>query len=62
MNLQDKHISIDIHVPKLLEWLISRRHCTGDWQSDIVKIRARINSAIQDMPEHSEIVTLLSGT
>ncbi|KAF6212088.1 hypothetical protein GE061_012608 [Apolygus lucorum] len=58
----DKHISIDINVSKLLEWLISRRHCTNDWQSEVVKIRAKINSAIQDMPENRDIVTLLSGT
>ncbi|KAK9503288.1 hypothetical protein O3M35_011889 [Rhynocoris fuscipes] len=58
----EQYISIDIHVPKLLEWLISRRHCTYEWSSDIVKIRAKINSAIQDMPANDTIAKLLSGT
>lgn len=46
----------------MLEWLISRRHCKHEWQPEVVKIRAKINAAIQDMPVHETIATLLSGT
>ncbi|KAG8236540.1 hypothetical protein J437_LFUL011317 [Ladona fulva] len=42
------------------EWLISRRHCQKDWQSKIIAIREKINSAIQDMPVHTGIAELLS--
>uniref|UniRef100_T1I8C1 Uncharacterized protein n=1 Tax=Rhodnius prolixus TaxID=13249 RepID=T1I8C1_RHOPR len=58
----EQFISIDIHVPKLLEWLISRRHCSNGWSLDIVKIREKINSAIQDMPANETITALLTGT
>lgn len=58
----EQHIAISIHVPKLLEWLISRRHCKNEWQPEAVKIRAKINAAIQDMPANETIASLLSGT
>ncbi|CAH1392151.1 unnamed protein product [Nezara viridula] len=58
----EQHIAISIHVPKLLEWLISRRHCKNEWQPEAVKIRAKINVAIQDMPANETIASLLSGT
>lgn len=60
MNEQD--IPIDIHSNKLLEWLISRRHCNKEWHVNILKIREKINNAIQDMPAHDGIVKLLSGS
>lgn len=59
MNEQD--IPIDISSGKLLDWLISRRHVNKDWQSSVLKIREKINNAIQDMPAHEGIVKLLSG-
>ncbi|MFH4984055.1 hypothetical protein AB6A40_010764 [Gnathostoma spinigerum] len=55
-------LPIDIHSGKLLDWLVSRRHCNRDWQKNILSIREKINAAIQDMPEDERIVTLLQGT
>lgn len=52
---------IDIHTNKLSDWLISRRHCNREWQTQILTIREKINSAIQDMPVHEGITKLLSG-
>ena len=43
------------------DWLQSRRHCAKDWQQQVYAIREKINRAIQDMPEHQEIVDMLSG-
>ncbi|CAL1265495.1 unnamed protein product [Larinioides sclopetarius] len=60
MNEQD--IPIDIHLNKLLDWLISRRICPRDWQKNIITARQNINNAIQDMPAVDEIANLLSGT
>lgn len=60
--LKEEDIPIDIHIPKLLEWLISRRHCQNGWQAQINMIREKINVALEDMPEHEEIVKLLSGS
>ncbi|KZC07753.1 CDK5 regulatory subunit-associated protein 3, partial [Dufourea novaeangliae] len=57
----EQNISIDINTGKLLEWLISRRHCNKDWHAQVLIIREKINNAIQDMPEHEGIVKLLSG-
>uniref|UniRef100_A0ABD2WE36 CDK5 regulatory subunit-associated protein 3 n=1 Tax=Trichogramma kaykai TaxID=54128 RepID=A0ABD2WE36_9HYME len=59
---KDQDIPIDINSGKLLEWLVSRRHCKKDWATHILKIREKINNAIQDMPEHEDITKLLSGT
>lgn len=52
---------IDIHTNKLSDWLISRRHCNREWQTQILTIREKINNAIQDMPVHEGITKLLSG-
>ena len=57
--LQD--LPIDIHTNKLLDWLVSRRHCEKNWQETVLTIREKISHAIQDMPEHPDIVRLLSG-
>uniref|UniRef100_T1J0H5 Aminopeptidase N n=1 Tax=Strigamia maritima TaxID=126957 RepID=T1J0H5_STRMM len=57
----EQNIPIDIHTNKLLDWLVSRRHCKQQWQSDVQVIRKKINDAIQDMPAVDEIVQLLSG-
>lgn len=55
-------IPIDIQTNKLLDWLISRRHCNKDWQDKALVVREKINAAIQDMPEVEEITNLLAGT
>lgn len=55
-------LPIDIHLNKLLDWILDRRHCPRDWQKSILPIRNKINLAIQDMPEHDEITSLLSGS
>ena len=44
------------------DWLLKRRHCKNNWQQAAVKIREKINAAIQDMPAHDGITKLLSGT
>ena len=62
MYIQEQNIPIDIQTSKLVDWLISRRHCTKTWTQQITTIREKINSAIQDMPEHKGIVKLLTGT
>uniref|UniRef100_A0A646QCP7 CDK5 regulatory subunit-associated protein 3 n=1 Tax=Hemiscolopendra marginata TaxID=943146 RepID=A0A646QCP7_9MYRI len=61
--MQDEQLlPIDIHSNKLLDWLISRRLCTYEWQKVTRLIREKINTAIQDMPPVEEITKLLSGT
>lgn len=59
--MDEQNIPIDINTTKLLDWLISRRHVNKDWQNNILKVREKINSAIQDMPAHEGIIKLLSG-
>lgn len=59
--MDEQNIPIDINTSKLLEWLVSRRHVNKDWQNNILKVREKINSAIQDMPAHEGIIKLLSG-
>ncbi|KAK7068949.1 Protein of unknown function (DUF773) [Halocaridina rubra] len=60
--MNELDIPIDIHTGKLVDWLISRRHCKKEWPDNVQVIREKINNAIQDMPEHPEITRLLSGT
>lgn len=61
LTMDEQNIPIDINTNKLLDWLISRRHVNKDWQNNILKIREKINNAIQDMPAHEGILKLLSG-
>lgn len=60
-KMDEQNIPIDINTTKLLDWLISRRHIKTDWQNNVLKIREKINNAIQDMPAHEGIIKLLSG-
>jgi hypothetical protein len=41
--------------------LVDRRHSTKDWNERAVAIRAKIQQAILDMPEHPQIKTLLES-
>ncbi|EFA00941.1 CDK5 regulatory subunit-associated protein 3 [Tribolium castaneum] len=59
--MDEQNIPIDINNNKLLDWLVSRRHVTKDWQNSILQVREKINNAIQDMPAHEGIIKLLSG-
>ncbi|KAF8381078.1 cdkr-3 [Pristionchus pacificus] len=59
--MDDSDIPIDIHSGKLLDWLVSRRHVTKDWQKKIGDVREKIKHAILDMPENERIVELLKG-
>nr|XP_012227194.1 PREDICTED: CDK5 regulatory subunit-associated protein 3 [Linepithema humile] len=59
--MQEQDIPIDINTGKLLDWLLNRRHCKKDWHTNVLSIREKINNAIQDMPAHDGIATLLSG-
>lgn len=60
--MQEQNIPIDIQTSKLLDWIINRRHCQKSWPQQITLVREKINSAIQDMPEHVGITKLLTGT
>ncbi|KAK2721131.1 CDK5 regulatory subunit-associated protein 3-like isoform X2 [Artemia franciscana] len=53
---------IDIQLNKLIDWLQNRRLIKQGWQQQVLKIRSKINNALQDMPEHAEIAKLLSGS
>lgn len=59
--MDEHNIPIDIHVNKLLDWLVTRRHISKEWQKGVLEIREKINNAIQDMPAHDGILKLLSG-
>ncbi|GFT60099.1 hypothetical protein NPIL_313531 [Nephila pilipes] len=60
--MNEQEIPIDIHLNKLLDWLVSRRICPRDWQKYIIAVRQNINNAIQDMPAVEEIANMLTGT
>uniref|UniRef100_A0A182NBZ5 Uncharacterized protein n=1 Tax=Anopheles dirus TaxID=7168 RepID=A0A182NBZ5_9DIPT len=59
--MNEADIPIDIHAAKLLDWLISRRIVDKNWHLHIRNIRNKISNAITDMPEHDELLQLLSG-
>jgi len=52
-------IPIDIAANKLLDWLISRHHCTKDWPEKIAAVRQKINDALQDMPQNDTLAKIL---
>ncbi|XP_068623896.1 CDK5 regulatory subunit-associated protein 3 [Battus philenor] len=60
--MDESNIPIDINIGKLQDWLVSRRHVNKEWQKNIIPVREKINNAIQDMPVHNDIATLLSGS
>ncbi|XP_063868405.1 CDK5 regulatory subunit-associated protein 3-like [Scylla paramamosain] len=60
--MDEQQLPIDIHLPRLVEWLVSRRHVPREWPAEVEVVRKKINAAIQDMPEHPEVTRLLSGT
>ncbi|XP_046913345.2 CDK5 regulatory subunit-associated protein 3 [Dermatophagoides farinae] len=57
--MADADLPIDIQTNKLLDWLISRRHCKKDYQKSVDTIRNKIRLAIQDMPQIDEVRELL---
>ncbi|XP_031638387.1 CDK5RAP3-like protein [Contarinia nasturtii] len=60
--MNEQNIPIDIHIGKLLEWLVSRHIVSKTWHTRIPEIRNKIAHAINDMPSHEQLVKLLSGT
>jgi len=52
-------IPIEIAANKLLDWLISRQHCTKDWPEKIAIVRQKINEALQDMPQNDTLAKIL---
>lgn len=60
--MDESNIPIDINIGKLQDWLVSRRHVNKEWQKSITAVREKINNALQDMPAHDDIATLLSGS
>lgn len=59
MNEQD--IPIVLSTEKLSEFLITRRIVNKNWTDAIKNVRNLIGNAVQDMPEHPELLKLLSG-
>lgn len=59
--MQEQNIPIDIHIGKLLEWLVSRRIISKDWHKQIPNVRNKIGNAMNDMPSHEDLLILLSG-
>ncbi|CAK1579094.1 unnamed protein product [Parnassius mnemosyne] len=60
--MDESNIPIDINIGKLQDWLVSRRHVNKEWQKSVIAVREKINNAIQDMPVHSDIAELLTGS
>ncbi|CAF4081353.1 unnamed protein product, partial [Rotaria sordida] len=53
--------TIDIHLTKLVDWLVDRRYYSKDWNERSVIIRANIQLAILDIPQHDQIKILLAS-
>ncbi|XP_075976044.1 CDK5RAP3 protein homolog [Anticarsia gemmatalis] len=60
--MDESNIPIDINIGKLQDWLVSRRHVSKEWLKNIPAVREKINNALQDMPAHDDIASLLSGS
>ncbi|KAH9645044.1 hypothetical protein HF086_005589, partial [Spodoptera exigua] len=60
--MDESNIPIDINIGKLQDWLISRRHVSKEWQKGVPAVREKINNALQDMPKHDDIASLLAGS
>jgi len=56
------NLPIDIQSNKLVEWLISRRHCNIKWQASNEVVKSKITSAVKDMPSTDEMKKLLEGS
>jgi len=59
---QQQDIPIDIQYNKLVEWLISRRHCNIKWQTSAQVVKSKIVDALKDMPGTKEMKELLQGS
>uniref|UniRef100_A0A336LTA9 CSON004019 protein n=1 Tax=Culicoides sonorensis TaxID=179676 RepID=A0A336LTA9_CULSO len=59
MNEQD--IPIVVSSEKISEFLLTRRIVNKNWPDSIKNIRGNISNAVQDMPEHPDLIKLLSG-
>ncbi|XP_035441293.1 CDK5RAP3-like protein [Spodoptera frugiperda] len=60
--MDESNIPIDINIGKLQDWLVSRRHVSKEWQKGVPAVREKINNALQDMPKHDDIASLLAGS
>lgn len=58
----ERSLPIDIQCRKLLDWLVSRRICGRDWHEKVLPVRQMIGEAVEDMPEHPEILEILRGS
>jgi len=58
--MDESNIPIDIHAHKLVDWLVSRRHCKKDWLKALTDIRDKIRTALEDMPEDPRLAQILS--
>jgi len=59
MPKPSKEMPIDIQCNKLVDWLISRRHCNIKWQQSAVEVKAKIADALKDMPGTKEMKELV---
>ncbi len=39
MGTDELELPIDIHLKKLLDWLVSRRICNRQWHEAVIKVR-----------------------
>jgi len=49
-NNPDGHIPIDIHINKLLDWLVDRRKIPRDWKKQLAPVTARVKEAVTHLP------------
>jgi len=58
----DEDFPIDIQCNKLVEWLISRRHCNIKWKTKAEIVKAKIVAALKDMPATKDMESLVEGS